>query len=173
MKLFTFALGAGLSGTALAQIGPFNKDFATEIQERMEKINDHLTGILKGTNSEEQQDIDEPTKLGYSNFYDLVFDADTRRVKGDKPWMIKFFAPWCSHCKTMAPVWQDFHLESAGEVNVASVDCTTEDGNALCQAFKIDSYPTIYSLPANSKKYFEYTSPDMTNVQKFGNFAKQ
>ena len=72
-----------MSGTALAQIGPFNKDFATEIQDRMEKINDHLTGILKGTNSEEKQDIDEPIKLGYSNFYDLVYDADTRRVKGD------------------------------------------------------------------------------------------
>ena len=126
MKSFTFALGAVLSGTALAQMGPFDKDFATEIQQRMVKINDHLTGILKGTNSEEKQDIDEPTKLNYSNFYDLVFDADSRRVKGDKPWMLKFFAPWCSHCKEMAPVWQDFHLEYAGEINVASVDCTTE-----------------------------------------------
>ncbi|KAI9908802.1 hypothetical protein PsorP6_003285 [Peronosclerospora sorghi] len=43
-------------------------------------------------------------------------------------WFIRFFAPWCSHCKKLTPTIDELSeaegLEDAN-VHVANVDCTT------------------------------------------------
>jgi len=59
--------------------------------------------------------------------------------------LVEFFAPWCGHCKQLAP-----HYESAAErlrddhqssARLASVDCTVEKD--LCSEFGIKGFPTI------------------------------
>ena len=40
-------------------------------------------------------------KLTESNFKDLVLnDKNTM-------WLIEFYAPWCGHCKKLAPIWDE------------------------------------------------------------------
>ena len=41
---------------------------------------------------------------------------------------IKFFAPWCGHCKKLKPTWDILIDEYAGhkDILVADVDCTAE-----------------------------------------------
>lgn len=73
--------------------------------------------------------------------------------------MIKFFAPWCGHCKAMAGEWRQLEDKYAGsaDVLVGEVDCTDEDkGRKLCTENKIKSFPTVLYYPPgklSSQKY--------------------
>jgi len=61
--------------------------------------------------------------------------------------LIKFFAPWCGHCKQFAPEYDAAAEElSATKQKVAftRVDATVSE--TLAKAFKIQAYPTIVSL---------------------------
>ncbi|RIB02001.1 thioredoxin-like protein [Gigaspora rosea] len=57
------------------------------------------------------------------------------------PWFVKFFAPWCGHCKNLAPTWEELSRKLQNKVNVGEVDCTTEKD--ICSKFNIQGYPTL------------------------------
>lgn len=67
----------------------------------------------------------------------------------EKPWFIKFFAPWCGHCKRLGPTWDELHQNQRGELNVGRVDCTTEAGRPLCTHFEVRGYPTLLFFTAS------------------------
>lgn len=71
--------------------------------------------------------------LTVEEFDRLVVDKSTNKVKdGSMPWFIKFFAPWCGHCKKLTPTWEELHQLHGSKFNVAKVDCTQEDAKDLC-----------------------------------------
>jgi len=91
---------------------------------------------------------ESPIILDATSFSELVIEEKTNRYISDKPWFIKFYAPWCGHCKKLAPTWEDLYSKHKDEVNVAKVDCTTDEAKPLCQRFEIRGYPTLYYFPA-------------------------
>lgn len=58
-------------------------------------------------------------KLTKDNFKKLVLDSD-------QLWFIEFYAPWCGHCKSLAPEWEKAAKSLKGVVNVGAVDMTTD-----------------------------------------------
>jgi len=69
---------------------------------------------------------------------------------------IKFFAPWCGHCKTMAPDWEKLAGEWEGsEVGlIAEVDCTADDSKDLCESEGVEGFPTLkYGDPTSLEDY--------------------
>lgn len=57
---------------------------------------------------------------------------------------VKFFAPWCGHCKALQPDWDKLMAEFAGTTTalVAEVDCTGK-GKTLCERHGVDGYPRL------------------------------
>lgn len=39
-------------------------------------------------------------------------------------WMVEFFAPWCGHCKSLAPEWASAASELKGKVKFGALDAT-------------------------------------------------
>ena len=48
----------------------------------------------------------QPPLLTSDTFDSQVYDFKTKKMHGNKPWFIKFYAPWCGHCKSLAPTWE-------------------------------------------------------------------
>lgn len=73
------------------------------------------------------------------------------------PWvLVKFYAPWCGHCKSLAPRFDEAatHLAASGKPGVlAKVDVTQEED--LGQIHNIEGFPTLL-LFNNGKLYKEY-----------------
>jgi thioredoxin domain-containing protein 5 len=56
---------------------------------------------------------------------------------------VKFFAPWCSHCQRLAPIWDELahSLAYENKVKISKVDCTTNP--EICQNMNVKGYPTL------------------------------
>ncbi|RKF72813.1 Protein disulfide-isomerase tigA [Golovinomyces cichoracearum] len=99
--------------------------------------------------------------LTSSNFDDLVLNG--------KPSFIEFFAPWCGHCKALAPDWeklaQDFAF-AQDKIVIAKVDAQAE--KSLGSRFGIQGFPTIKFFDGKSETPEDYNGGrDLESLTEF------
>lgn len=101
-----------------------------------------------------------------------MVDPNTNQVSTENPWFIKFYAPWCGHCKRLAPTWDELASLHTSELNVGKVDCTTDEGKPLCSDYEIRGFPTVLFFPAEeglNDRYFTYEG--MRSLEDLEDFA--
>ncbi|EEB05283.1 protein disulfide isomerase [Schizosaccharomyces japonicus yFS275] len=69
-------------------------------------------------------------------------DSLNELVKTEPLVMVKFFAPWCGHCKNLAPEYEAAAEQLKEEdIELVEVDCTQEA--EFCQKSGVRGYPTL------------------------------
>ena len=77
-----------------------------------------------------------------SDVHDLKKDTFNDFIKGHDLVLAEFFAPWCGHCKALAPEYETA-ATTLKEKNIplVKVDCTEEAD--LCKDYEVQGYPTV------------------------------
>jgi protein disulfide-isomerase A1 len=77
-----------------------------------------------------------------SDVVDLQKDTFDEFIKGNSLVLAEFFAPWCGHCKALAPEYEKAATTlKEKDIKLAKVDCTAEA--ELCQSYGVEGYPTL------------------------------
>ncbi|KAJ5102853.1 hypothetical protein N7532_003382 [Penicillium argentinense] len=77
-----------------------------------------------------------------SNVISLTKDTFDDFVKEHDLVLAEFFAPWCGHCKALAPKYEEAATElKSKNIPLVKVDCTEEED--LCRTYDVDGYPTL------------------------------
>ena len=103
-------------------------------------------------NTKPKKPVPTPNPLGTS----ISFTAETFQnqvTMTQDPWFIKFYAPWCGHCKAMAPNWVQLGKEMKGRLNVGEVNCDQE--TRLCKDVHLRGYPTILFFRGGERVEYE------------------
>lgn len=94
---------------------------------------------------------DDVAVLTEKNFDDLV--------GRDQGALVEFYAPWCGHCKKLAPEYEKLgaSFKKAKSVLIGKVDC--DEHKSICTKYGVSGYPTIQWFPKGSLEPKKYEGP--------------
>ncbi|RZC80358.1 hypothetical protein C5167_042941 [Papaver somniferum] len=120
-------------------------DFASKQVKAL--ITDRLNGKTSSGGSSKKKEPSASVELNSKNFDDMV-------TKSKDLWIVEFFAPWCGHCKKLAPEWTKASINLKGKVKLGHVDCDSE--KSLMSRFSVQGFPTILVFGSDKDRPVPY-----------------
>ncbi|XP_023653541.1 protein disulfide-isomerase A3-like [Paramormyrops kingsleyae] len=76
-----------------------------------------------------------------SDVLEFTDDDFESKISDHELILVEFFAPWCGHCKRLAPEYEAAATRLKGIVPLAKVDCTASAN--VCGKYGVSGYPTL------------------------------
>lgn len=103
-----------------------------------------------------------------SSVYHLVGAEHDPIVNSAKDVLVKYYAPWCGHCKKLAPIYEELSdLYKGKDVIVAELDHTLNDVDGV----DIQGYPTLVLFPADGSEPIYYENE--RSLEAMADFIKE
>lgn len=118
-----------------------------EVEQISSVLKEYFDGTLPQFRRSEPipEKNDDPVKVVVADtLQEMVIDSD-------KNVLLEFYAPWCGHCKKLAPILEEVAIsyENESDVVIAKLDGTSNDIST--KTFNIKGYPTLYMVSATGK----------------------
>lgn len=166
----------GVSATstpAIWIVAPANRDLSKfEFTGEMtaEGVKSFLAGWRAGSlnrhyKSEEiPEKNDEPVKVVVGKNYDALV------VNNDNYVLLEYYAPWCGHCKALAPIYDELAKQHASneKLTIAKIDATANE----IPGANVSGFPTLkFYIPGKKNAPIDF-SGDRT-AEGFNKFLKE
>ncbi|CAF0867448.1 unnamed protein product [Adineta ricciae] len=135
-----YVLGRGPRDEKYKMSGDFSYEAIEEFARKL--VNGELEPYLK---SQPIPDQTGDVKVVVAKNFDDIVNDETKDV------LIEFYAPWCGHCKSLAPKYDELakKLKKESSIVIAKMDATEND---VPSQYEVQGFPTIYFAPKNNKK---------------------
>ncbi|KAJ5312900.1 hypothetical protein N7508_003730 [Penicillium antarcticum] len=101
-----------------------------------------VLSLLGATAAVHAADAEAEATDANANVVTLTTDTFDEFVKEHPLVLAEFYAPWCGHCKSLAPKYEEAATElKSKDIPLVKVDCTAEE--ELCRTYEVDGYPTL------------------------------
>jgi len=67
----------------------------------------------------------------------------------DAGMLLEFYAPWCGHCKKLAPIYEKVAATFLNEENVVIANVDADAHKSLGQPYGVSGFPTLKWIPAD------------------------
>ena len=81
-------------------------------------------------------------------------------VKANDKLVVEFYAPWCGHCKKLAPEFEKAaEALKADGIVLANVDATLEENKEIASKYGVRGFPTLKMFRGDEESSSEYQGP--------------
>ncbi|XP_067631255.1 protein disulfide-isomerase A3 [Eurosta solidaginis] len=126
-----------------------NLKYALKEEFSVENLRNFVEKLLEGelepyVKSEAiPENNDAPVKVAVAKNFDEVV------INNNKDTLVEFYAPWCGHCKKLAPIFDEVAEKLQDEdVVLVKMDATAND---VPPEFNVRGFPTLFWLPKDAK----------------------
>ncbi|KAJ6939252.1 hypothetical protein NC651_005632 [Populus alba x Populus x berolinensis] len=113
-----------------------------------------LLSLIVALSAGEDESKEYVLTLDHSNFNETVSKHDFI--------VVEFYAPWCGHCKKLAPEYEkaaSILSSNDPQVVLAKVDANEDANKEIASQYDVKGFPTIVILRKGGKSVQEYKGP--------------
>lgn len=131
------------------------KKYALQEKFSVDSFAKFVESFLEGQLEPFMKSEEEPDNEGAGVKVAVGKNFDKLVTKSEKDIFIEFYAPWCGHCKALAPTWEELgnKLKDEPGVDIVKLDATAND---IPDLFTVHGFPTLYWFPKDTKTPVKY-----------------